>query len=157
MVFNGPQKIRPTVEDLLRALAYFGVLVWTVVFLIFPPSAYISTVDTVTRYVWVGTCALGAFAAMAGALLRIDLKLELPGIGFMGVGPVFYMAAQIWLVAFPPATATDPNSRTALIVYAILPLLFTLPRAYSLYSESQRSSSIRKEMKRSYNQSTKEG
>lgn len=156
MVFSQPQKVRPTVEDLLRAIAYVGVLVWTILFLIFPPQAYLSTLDTVTRYLWVGACALGAAMAFFGAIFRIDLKLELPGLSFMAIGPIFYSAAQVWLVINPPPSTTDPTSRIALVAYAILPLLFSLPRIYALYSESQRSSSIRKEMKRALD-SSKEG
>ena len=136
-------------EDYLRALAYLGFVAWGVAFLIWPPVAYVDTVDLTTRLVWVGACILGATAAFLGAVLRIDLKLELPGLAFMLIGPLFYGAAQIWYILNPPITSTDPNARNALMVYAFLPLLLTLPRMYALYSEAQKSSALRKEMKKS--------
>lgn len=143
------RRLRPTAEDYLRALAYAGFVAWSVIFLIYPPVAYINELQFVTRLFWVGTCALGAFTAMLGSLLRIDLKLELPGLCFMLIGPLFYGAAQIWLIIWPPITTTDPNARNALAVYAFLPLLLTLPRMYALYNESRKSSALRKEMKKS--------
>ena len=142
------KRLRPTGEDLLRALGYLAIMVWTVLFLIFPPSAYVDTVDLTTRLLWVGACFIGAAAAFTGALLRIDLKLELPGIGVMLVGPIFYSAAQIWYTIWPPATTTDPTALIALIVYAIIPAILVLPRMYSLYNESQKASALRKEMKK---------
>jgi hypothetical protein len=146
---------KPTGEDYLRALAYFGVIVWTVLFLIFPPVAYIDSLDTITRIVWVGACSLGAVAALLGSLLRIDLKLELPGLCFMLIGPLFYSFAQVYYTLFPPATQADPTARIALTAYAILPLLMSLPRVYSLYNESQKASAIRKEMAQAMTISTK--
>lgn len=142
------QRLRPTVEDYLRALAYLGFISWGVLFLIWPPVAYADTVDLTTRLAWVGTCILGASAAFLGAVLRIDLKLELPGLSFMLIGPLFYGAAQAWYIMNPPVTSTDPTARNALLVYAFLPLLLTLPRMYALYSEAQKSSALRKEMKK---------
>lgn len=145
MVFEEKRRFRPTVEDYLRATAYLGVLAWTILFAVYPPVTYVDGLDILTRLSWIGACGLGALAAFFGAIFRIDLKLELPGIAFMLVGPLFYTVAQIWLTINPPADA-PPNARVALIVYAFLPVLFVLPRMYSLYAESQRSSAIRKEM-----------
>lgn len=142
------QRTRPTVEDYLRALAYLAFATWGVLFLVFPPVSYIDTVDLTTRLVWVGACILGSVAAFLGAVLRIDLKLELPGLAFILIGPLFYTAAQLWYIAHPPPTATDPNARIALAVYALLPLLLNLPRMYSLFNEAQKSSALREEMKK---------
>ena len=142
------KRLRPTGEDYLRAVGYAAIVAWSILFLIFPPSTYIGTVDVATRILWVGVCGLGASAAALGSLLRIDLKLELPGIGIMLIGPLFYSAAQIWYTIWPPAGTVDPTARIALIVYAIIPALLVLPRMYSLYNESQKASAMRKEMKK---------
>lgn len=135
-------RFRPTVEDILRAVAYLGVAVWCVLFLVYPPVAYVSLVDFITRLCWVGACGIGALTAFVGSLIRMDLKVELPGIAFMLIGPLFYGAAQIWLIV-NPFPDTDPTARNALAMYAFLPLLFTLPRMYALYRETQRSSALR--------------
>ena len=130
-------KLRPTVEDLLRALAYTALMAWTVLFLVFPPVAYVSEIDFATRATWMGITFLGALAAALGAIFRFDLKVELPGLIFALIGPLFYFAAQAYLVGHP-LPHTDPNARVHLVVYALLPILLSLPRIYALYKESRR-------------------
>lgn len=142
-------------EDILRAVAYLGVAVWCVLFLIYPPVAYVDQVDLFTRIAWVGACGAGALTAFVGSLIRMDLKVELPGIAFMLIGPLFYGAAQIWLIIHP-FPDSDPTARNALAMYAFLPLLFTLPRMFALYSETKRSSALRKELQATSELPTKE-
>lgn len=128
---------RPTVEDLLRALAYTALAGWSVLFLVFPPIAYVSELDFATRATWMGITFIGAVTAATGAVFRFDLKVELPGLIFALIGPFFYFAAQAYLVGHP-IPHTDPNARVHLIVYALLPILLSLPRIYALYMESRR-------------------
>ena len=129
-------------EDVLRAITYFVVLLWAVVFLVYPPEAYVSTLDVATRIFWMSVCAAGALVAVFGSILRLDLKVELPGLIFMGIGPLFYFAAQVYY-SLHPLPDTSPTSRYALTFYALLPLLMTVPRMYALYAESRRVKLIR--------------
>ncbi len=135
------QRPRPTFEDYFRALAYLGFFLWAVAFLVFPPVAYQGVIDVSSRLLWLGACGVGAATACVGAATRLDLKVELPGLIFMGVGPLIYFSAQIYYLIHPPV-GTDPNARVALSVYAILPLLLCLPRIYALYSEARRQKRI---------------
>ena len=130
-------RLRPTIEDLLRAVAYSALASWTVLFLVFPPLAYASEIDFATRLTWMGITFLGAMTAAIGAIFRFDLKVELPGLVFALIGPFFYFAAQAYLVGHP-LPHTDPNARVHLIAYALLPILLSLPRIYALYTESRR-------------------
>jgi hypothetical protein len=118
-------------------VAYFGFMVWTVLFLVFPPLAYVDTLDLATRIFWMGVCFVGATGALSGALLRLDIKLELPGLILLAIGPLFYCAAQVYYLVHPPVHM-DPSARIALAVYALLPLLLIVPRMYGLYHESRR-------------------
>lgn len=137
MTNNNPGRPRATFEDGLRAFAYLGFVAWAVLFLVFPPVAYVDTLDIATRVFWMAACGLGAFWAFLGAAFRWDLKGELPGLIIMAIGPLFYFAAQVYYI-INPLPNTDPNSRIALSVYALLPLLLSLPRMYALYAESRR-------------------
>lgn len=138
MIANNSGRPRPTVEDMLRALAYAAIFVWAALLLIFPPIAYVNSLDFATRVFWLSACGTGALWAALGAVFRHDLKGELPGIIIMAIGPIFYFAAQLYYLMNSPSTDTDPSQRIAFAVYAIVPLLLTLPRMYSLYTESRR-------------------
>lgn len=127
----------PTLEDILRAAAYAAIMTWAVLFTIFPPSAYVDTTDVLTRGAWMLITFSGATLAFLGAIFRIDLKLELPGLVVTIIGPAFYFAAQIWYIYHPPV-GSDPYARIALAAYALLPLLLILPRVAALYGESRR-------------------
>lgn len=135
---------RPTFEDKLRALAYFGFVLWAGLFLVFPPVSYVDALDTTTRVVWMGVTGGGAVLAMVGSLFRWDLKGELPGLVFMLIGPLFYFAAQVYYI-LSLLPGTDQHARVALAIYALLPLLLIFPRLYALYSESRRMKKINTE------------
>jgi len=137
---------RPTFEDLLRALGYLTIVLWAVVFLVYPPVAYLNDIDFYSRLVWQGATIAGGLLAFGGSVLRIDLKLELPGIIFALIGPLFYFAAQIYYIVRPLPDAS-PTARYAFAVYALLPLFLLLPRMYALYAESIRAKRIRKNAK----------
>jgi hypothetical protein len=128
---------RPTFEDLLRGVAYLSLTLWGVLFLIYPPVAYVDSLDILTRLSWMGVGILGSTMAALGAFTRIDIKLELPGLLLTLIAPVFYWAAQVYFILHPTEGA-PATSRVALAAYAIIPFFLMLPRVYALYAESQR-------------------
>lgn len=130
-------KPRPTGEDYLRALGYAAIMVWAVAFMIFPPTAFVNGLDFATRAFWMAATFTGSTLALLGAILRIDIKLELPGLAFTLVGPLLYFASQLFYLTHPPAGETF-NTRAALVIYAILPGILLLPRTYALYAEGRR-------------------
>lgn len=142
MVLINPTPPRPQAADYLRAVAYFSMMVWTVLFAVFPPVAYLNSTDVVTRLLWIGGCFAGALFAFIGAVTRRDLKVEFSGLVFMGIGPLFYSAAQVYYI-INPLPGTDAHARIALSVYVLIPLLLTLPRIFELYSEAQRAKHLR--------------
>lgn len=135
---NPSGALRPTVEDLARAAGYAVIMVWAVAFALFPPNAFVTALEVVPRIVWMSVTFLGALAAFLGALLRIDIKMELPGLMVTHVGPLFYFVSQLFYVMFPLTTASDPAQRYALVVYALLPGVLLLPRTISLFREARR-------------------
>lgn len=137
---------RPTVEDVARAAGYFVMMLWTVFFVLFPPTAFAESLDLLPRITWMSVTFVGAFASLLGALLRIDIKLELPGLLVAYVGPVFYFASQLfYVVGADPSVIADPTQRYALVVYAILPAVLLLPRTISLFREARRLKRINEE------------
>lgn len=134
-------RLRPTVEDLLRTLGYLTLTLWTVTFLIFPPLAYLDQLDFFTRLAWLGITGLGAFVAALGSVFRFDLKVELPGLVFALIGPVFYFAAQLYFNVHP-STLTLIVGTKPLVVYSVLPAILLLPRIWALYIESRRQKRI---------------
>ncbi len=130
-------KPRPLIEDLLRALGYANLMAWAVIFTFFPPSAFLSEVAYVSRTLWLGVAFVGAAMALAGAVLRIDIKLEFPGLLLALIGPFFYFVSQFYLAAVP-LPDVDPTQRFALVAYALLPVTLLLPRTVSLLSEKNR-------------------
>jgi hypothetical protein len=133
-----PRSNRPQVEDILRAAGYLTVFVWATLFMLFPPSAFVTELDGWTRSFWLSITMLGALAAAAGSFTRIDIKLEFPGILIAQIGPMFYFASQLYYVVFPSSVTGGANSRIALIAYAILPGVLLLPRTWHLYVESRK-------------------
>lgn len=131
------RELRPTVEDYLRALGYINLGTWAVLFFVFPPSAFLSELAEVSRLIWLGVAFLGAAMATLGAFMRIDIKLEFPGILLGVIGPVFYTVSQFFFVVQPPI-GVDPSQRIALTAYALLPVTLLLPRAVTLLIEKNR-------------------
>lgn len=126
-----------TTEDYLRAASYAAIALWAVTFLIWPPTPYLVGVDFLTRAFWMGVTAAGASMALVGALRGIDLKLELPGIVFLLIGPTFFFITQLYFVL------TEPNfdladDRFHILVFSLIPVLLLQPRAYTLYKDSRR-------------------
>jgi hypothetical protein len=132
MIKKTLNKIRPTLVDLVRATGYMIIIAWAILFLFYPPEAFVSSIDIVIRVFWMGVTIVGAGLAALGALTRIDLKLEFPGLLFALIGPLFYFASQAFYVTFPDP-GVDQTGRVALIAYAILPGVLLLPRALELY------------------------
>lgn len=113
-------------EDWARAASYFVGVVWALTFFAIPPSAFTDGTELILRAVWLGITILGGGAAVAGALLGIDLKLELPGLAMMAIGPLLYMLSQVFLAA------SGLPGREALIVFALWNLSLLAPRAVGL-------------------------
>lgn len=137
MTFLQQGKPRPTGGDYLRALGYLGIMLWAVAFMIFPPTAFVNGLDFATRLFWMMVTFTGSALALLGALLRIDIKMELPGLTFTLVGPLLYFASQIYYVSHPLPNETF-STRAALVIYAILPGILLLPRTFELYAEGRR-------------------
>lgn len=136
---------RPSAEDYLRSLAYFALALWGLVYMLFPPISSLLALDTTLRYIWMSVTILGAVLAIVGSLRRIDLKMELPGLAFALLGPVFYCLTQVTFVIFPTPASGPPESRYALLVYTLTPVLFALPRVVSLLIEARRLKKINTE------------
>jgi hypothetical protein len=125
-------------EDYLRALGYLNISVWAAVFFFFPPSVFVSDLAYVSRLLWLSVTCIGGLMALTGALIRIDLKLEFPGILLAMVGPIFYTLSQLYLSFFPSLADGGSGQRIALVVYALLGVTLMLPRALSLLVEKNR-------------------
>lgn len=131
------EALAPKAGDILRATAYSVLMVWAVLFLVFPPLAYVSTVEVVTRLTWMGITFTGALLATVGSLTRYDLKMELPGLVIAIIGPIFYFAAQVYYVVLP-VPGIDVVPRIAFTAYTILPAFLMLPRIHELSSEAEK-------------------
>lgn len=142
---RGRVRPRPQPEDYLRALSYGVLAAWGVVYLFFPPASTLEALDTTLRYIWMTVTILGSVLAIVGALRRVDLKMELPGVAFAMLGPVFYFLTQVTFVIAPTESSGPPETRFALMVYALLPVLFVLPRIVSLLTEARRLKKINTE------------
>lgn len=125
----------PQVEDLMRALGYLFFLGWAVGFIILPPgTSVVNVLDSLTRVIWLSPVLFGSLAALIGALTRIDLKLEYPGIVFTLIGPIFYALVQVYFLIAPG----DPNPSLSSLLYTAIPGILLLPRAYGLHREAKR-------------------
>lgn len=112
-------------------------MVWAVLFMIFPPFSFLSDLTLVTRSFWLIVTFIGATLAFLGAVTRIDIKLELPGLLITLIGPLFYFLGQLYYAIWP-FPGDPPNSRIAILAYALLPGLLLLPRTFALYWEARR-------------------
>lgn len=138
MSTNPTRTPRPTVEDYLRSLGYLNIMAWSALFYVFPPVAFITETAEFSRLLWLSMAFVGGAMALVGALKRIDLKLEFPGLILAMVGPAFYALSQFYLAIFPAVTDTIPGQRTALVAYAFLGVTLLLPRVVSLLREKNR-------------------
>jgi hypothetical protein len=138
MPINLTKPPRPLVEDYLRSFGYLNLMAWSVLFFLFPPSAFLSGIAEISRLLWLSVAFVGAGMAFVGAIARIDIKLEFPGILLAIVGPAFYALSQLYLTVFPPESDALPGQRIALVAYAFLGVTLLLPRAISLLVEKNR-------------------
>lgn len=129
---------KPQIEDYVRAAGYLVLMVWAVLFYVFPTMAFHSDVTVISRTIWLAATFIGGGMALAGALVRIDLKLEFPGILFALIGPVFYTLSQLYLSIYPAVTDTVPGQRIAITAFSFLVVVLLLPRAISLLVEKNR-------------------
>lgn len=130
---------------LARAISYLGFSVWATIFWFYPPVVFVSAVDDFTRYGWLIAVSFFGIMATVGVLTRIDIKIELPALCGLLLGPILYTATQFWLIAHPQFLAAQggtPEQRYALTAFAILPALQLMPRIVMLVQRTQ-------EMKRS--------
>lgn len=134
MLFQTTGKPRPTIEDHLRGVGYLTICLWAVLFTMFPPVAFAVGLHFYTRLFWLSITFTGALIAAVGAFRRIDLKMEFPGLILTHIGPFFYFLGQVYYF-FNPADGDLVNSRTAFMVYAILPGILILPRTVGLHLE----------------------
>lgn len=136
---------RPHLGDLLRALAYGHIAIWSALYLFHPSLQVAQTTADYTRLIWVGMSGLGALVAMIGSLSGLDVKMELPGILFAAIGPAFYSLINIYFFIIPPdvpGPPTDPYTRLALSALFVSISILILPRALELYSEALRTRNL---------------
>lgn len=133
-----PEQEGLSAADWARAISYALFAAWTVVFALYPPVAFETELGTIYRLVWMGVTLLGALASLAGSLSRVDIKLELPGIAILVLGPLFYFVSQFYYVAVPSVAINDPTQRYALVIYALLPAALLAPRAIELICEAKK-------------------
>lgn len=138
-----PLEQRLRFEDFLRSLGYIALAVWAVLYSLYPSAIVNENVQPWVQYLWMGVSIAGALLAVLGCILKIDIKLELPGILFMLVGPLLYFATTSYR-AFTRAVEglEQPAGLVPLIVYSLLPVLLLLPRIFSMYSDALSSRNI---------------
>lgn len=133
---NIPLERKLRYGDFLRSVGYIGLALWAVLYVLHPSPIVEYSVQPWVQTLWLGVAFVGAIMAALGCVLKIDIKLELPGILFMLVGPLLYFVTNIYLLAAP---GTQDDTRIAsllpLVVYAVLPVLFILPRVFDLYTD----------------------
>lgn len=122
---------RPRPADVARFFAYLALSAWSAAFILFPPVAFVSAIDYWTRVLWLSVTGLSAATAAIGAILRIDLRVELPALHVLLVGPGLYFLSQVYLVLDPPA-AVNPTQRIALAFFVLYGTLAPIPRLIEL-------------------------
>ncbi len=128
--------------EFFQACAYGAVGSWAVVFWLYPPTAFVAALDASTRVFWCLAVLTGALTGVIGLITRLDLKVELPGVLFMLLGPLAYATSQVYYVVYPPvvpANAAIPRTqdRYALIIYASIPIFFLLVRLVQLLNQAR--------------------
>lgn len=131
-----PLERRLRFDDFLRSLGYIAIACWAVLYQLDPSAIVSDQVQPWVQILWLGICFFGAVLASLGCILKIDIKLELPGLLFMMVGPLLYFGATIYRVyAISLAEGIQPPGLIPLLIYSILPVILLLPRAFNLYSD----------------------
>lgn len=124
---------------MIRAIGYFHIALWSTLYLLHPSVQVAANLAGYTRLIWVGISGFGALVACIGAVTGFDVKVELPGILFAAVGPLFYSVVNIYFFFAPPDHAMqDPITRLALSALFVSTAVLLLPRALDLYSEGLR-------------------
>lgn len=132
-----PLDRRLRVEDFLRSLGYLGLALWAVLYSLHPSEIVNVEVQPWVQILWLGISFTGAILAAVGCITKIDIKLELPGILFMMVGPLLYFIVNTWRVFTISAEGGEhPAGLIALVVYALVPVLLLLPRVFRLYADA---------------------
>lgn len=131
---------RPHLADVIRAIGYFHIALWSTLYLLHPSVQVAASLAGYTRLIWVGISGFGALVACIGAITGFDVKVELPGILFAAVGPLFYSVINIYFFFVPTVGGgvTDPVTRLALSALFVSTAVLLLPRALDLYSEGLR-------------------
>lgn len=133
---------RPRLGDVLRAIAYGHIALWAGLYLFHPSTSVAHSTADYTRIIWVGIAALGAFVAFIGALSGRDVKIELPGILFAALGPLFYSVVNLYFFFVPGGQHEDPWTRLALSAFFVSLTVLMLPRALDLYSDALRTRAL---------------
>lgn len=120
--------------DVLRAAAYTALGNWALMYAIFPPPSFVA-LATYTRVIWLGITVFGAVLATIGSLTRLDYKVELPGLMFMSVGPLFYTLINLWFFFLPTELSGASMTRFGTAFMTLSLFLLLLPRALDLYSD----------------------
>lgn len=110
---------RLTSVDITRFVTYLTLGAWSVAFMFYPPNAFVSTIDSVTRYAWLGLVLLASLGAAVAVLGRWDLKAERAAVYSALAGPGLYAVSQVWYVLAPTEAIVDPSQRVALAFFAI--------------------------------------
>lgn len=118
--------MKPTIEDKAHGISYALGAAWAVVFFLRTPAAFDVGLDRFILGGWMAVTLVGAVMAIAGVILRIDLKLELPGVIIMAIGPALYALQQGFLVF-----SGEPG-RDALTIFALWLVASLAPRAFGL-------------------------
>jgi hypothetical protein len=129
-------KILISPGDWARAAGYVCGIVWAATFLAFTPPAYTEGLEIIIIVGWMAITVAGSLLALAGVILGIDIKLELPGIVVMAIGPTLYFLTQGFL-----AVNGEPG-REALTVFAFWHLILLSPRAVELISDARKAKLI---------------
>jgi len=131
----------PMLEDRLRAVGYVAATLWAAYFLIRPPVVYLDGLALGLLIIWMGTIIIGGLLALAGSVLAIDIKLEMPGLLLQAVGTLVYFGTQLFLflVSLEPQPGVAPAApgRDSLALFVLWHLTLLLPRTVSLIIEAR--------------------
>lgn len=125
-------------EDWARLASYIIALIWGISFLTVPPSSYHDLLSSTILIGWMSCTVIGAVMAIIGVVTGIDIKLELPGIYLILVGPLLYYMAQIYFAI------GHFQDRFALSMFVLWHLSLMLPRIVGLEAAARRGKRAKK-------------